>query len=46
VLDFEKVVQDPANPLRIRADLTGDYVHPNTQGYKLMADAVDLALFE
>ncbi len=47
VIDFEKVVQDPANPLRIRRDLTGgDYVHPSTAGYKLMAEAIDLKLFE
>jgi lysophospholipase L1-like esterase len=45
VIDFEKVVQDPQNPLRIRADLTGDYVHPNTRGYRLMGDAIDLGLF-
>ena len=45
VLDFEKVVQDPQNPLRIRADLTGDYVHPNTEGYRLMAESVPLDLF-
>jgi lysophospholipase L1-like esterase len=46
VIDFEKVVQDPQNPLRIRADLTGDFVHPNTRGYRLMGDAIDLKLFE
>jgi lysophospholipase L1-like esterase len=46
VLDFEKIVQDPDNPLRIRKDLTRDYVHPNTAGYKLMADSIDLKLFE
>ena len=45
VLDFEKVVQDPENPLRIRKDLTGDYVHPNTEGYRLMAESVPLELF-
>ena len=45
VLDFEKVVQDPQNPLRIRRDLTGDYVHPNTEGYRLMAESVPLDLF-
>lgn len=45
VIDFETVVQDPQNPLRIRADLTGDYVHPNTRGYRLMGDAIDLGLF-
>ena len=46
VLDFEKVVQDPQNPLRIRKELTGDYVHPNTEGYRLMAESVSLDLFE
>jgi lysophospholipase L1-like esterase len=46
VLDFEKVVQDPQNPLRIRKDLTTDYVHPNTEGYRLMGEAVPLELFE
>lgn len=46
VLDFEKVVQDPANPLRIRRDLTGDFVHPNSTGYRLMAESIDLKLFE
>ena len=45
VLDFEKTVQDPENPLRIRQNLTGDYVHPNTEGYRLMAEAVPLELF-
>jgi lysophospholipase L1-like esterase len=46
VIDFEKVVQDPANPLSIRDDLTGDHVHPNTTGYRLMGESIDLALFE
>lgn len=46
VLDFEKVVQDPANPLAIRKNLTSDYVHPNTEGYRLMAESIDLGLFE
>ena len=46
VIDFEKVVQDPQNPLRIRADLTADFVHPNTLGYRLMGESIDLKLFE
>ena len=46
VLDFEKVVQDPQNPLRIRADLTTDYVHPNTEGYRLLGESINLNLFE
>jgi lysophospholipase L1-like esterase len=46
VLDFEAVVRDPQNPLRIRSDLTGDFVHPNTTGYRLMGQSIDLSLFE
>jgi lysophospholipase L1-like esterase len=46
VIDFEAVVRDPQNPLRIRANLTGDFVHPNTQGYRLMGESIDLKLFE
>jgi lysophospholipase L1-like esterase len=46
ILDFEKVVRDPENPLRIRKDLTGDYVHPNTEGYRLMGESIPLDLFE
>jgi lysophospholipase L1-like esterase len=46
ILDFAKVVRDPENPLRIRKDLTGDYVHPNTEGYRLMGESIPLDLFE
>lgn len=46
VLDFEKVVQDPEDPLRIRKDLTTDYVHPNTEGYRLIGESVPLKIFD
>jgi lysophospholipase L1-like esterase len=46
VLDFENVVRDPQNPLRIRKDLTTDFVHPNTEGYRLMGESVNIKLFE
>src|SRR3989454_10164289 len=46
VIDFDAVLCDPAQPARLlpTAD-TGDHLHPNEAGYRLMADAIDLALF-
>ena len=46
VFDFEKVVADPKDPLTIRSDLTPDHVHPNSVGYRMMADSIDLKVFE
>ena len=45
VIDFEKVVQDPAHPTRILPEFTMDNLHPNDMGYKAMAEAIDLNLF-
>ena len=43
VIDFEKVVQDPAKPGYVRADYDcGDHLHPNDAGYAAMAELVDL----
>ena len=47
VIDFDAAVRDPDDPLRLRADFdSGDLVHPNDAGYRAMADAIDLRLFE
>lgn len=46
VIDFDKVMRDPADPLRLRPDLdSGDHLHPSLAGYKAMADAVPVHLF-
>lgn len=46
VVDFDKVVQDPQSPAKIRADFDpGDHLHPNDLGNQAMADAFDLKLF-
>ena len=46
VIDFERVVQDPTQPGRLRPAFdSGDHTHPNDAGYAAMAAAVDLGLF-
>ncbi|WP_292525617.1 SGNH/GDSL hydrolase family protein [Mesorhizobium sp.] len=45
VIDFDKVMEDPAKPGYLRDDYDcGDNLHPNDAGYKAMADAVDLEI--
>lgn len=47
VIDFEKAIANPNDPERmLSAYDCGDHVHPNDTGYKAMAEAVDLALFQ
>jgi lysophospholipase L1-like esterase len=47
LIDFDKIVRDPNDPLRLRADFnSGDFLHPNDAGYRAMAEAIDLRLFE
>jgi len=46
-IDFEKVVRDPTNPDRMSAVYdSGDHLHPGNAGYKAMAEAIDLSLFQ
>jgi lysophospholipase L1-like esterase len=42
VVDFDKALRDPADPLQIdpRYHTVGD-LHPNDEGYRVMADAID-----
>ena len=47
VIDIEKAVQDPENPMIIVPGAhTGDFLHPSEQGHKIMGNAIDLKLFE
>lgn len=46
VVDFDAATQDPVNPKQIRpAYNIRDHLHPNDEGYKAMADAVNLSIF-
>lgn len=46
VIDFDAVTRDSNDPTRFRAEVDSpDLLHPGDSGYKLMAEAVDLALF-
>lgn len=47
VVDFDKVVADPAKPTRLRLEFDpGDHIHPDDEGNQAMADAFDLNLFK
>jgi lysophospholipase L1-like esterase len=47
VIDFDAAMRDPQNPSKLLpvAD-SGDHLHPSVRGYQMMADCVDLKLFE
>ncbi|MFH8347153.1 SGNH/GDSL hydrolase family protein [Streptomyces sp. NPDC018045] len=41
--DFDKALRDPRDPSRLRpAHDSGDHLHPSDEGYRALADAVDL----
>ena len=47
VIDFDKVLRNPADTMTILPDAhSGDFLHPNEKGYKMMGEAIDLRLFE
>lgn len=44
VVDFERVMRDPSRPDRLLpAYDSGDHLHPNDDGYRAMAAAIDLS---
>jgi lysophospholipase L1-like esterase len=46
VIDFERAVADPNDPLKLlSANDSGDHLHLSPEGYRTMADAIDLRLF-
>jgi hypothetical protein len=46
VFDFDKALEDPERPQRMLSKYdTGDHLHPNDNGYRAMAESMDLTLF-
>ena len=47
VVDLDKATRDPARPDRLRPEYdSGDALHPSPAGYRAMADAIPLRLFD
>ncbi|MFZ6820038.1 SGNH/GDSL hydrolase family protein [Undibacterium sp. Ji22W] len=47
IVDFDKIMRDPVQPSRLLAAYnSGDFTHPNAAGYRAMAAAINLKLFE
>ncbi|MDT0643567.1 SGNH/GDSL hydrolase family protein [Zunongwangia sp. F363] len=47
VIDFDKAIRNPEDTLVMLPEAqSGDYLHPNERGYKMMGEAIDLSLFE
>jgi lysophospholipase L1-like esterase len=46
VVDFDKVVRDPAHPTQLLPSYdSGDHLHPSVAGYEAMGSAIPLPLF-
>ncbi len=45
IIDFDKIVRDPADTTKFLAAYKNDGLHPNVAGYKKMGESVDLTLF-
>lgn len=47
VIDFDQLTRDPAAPTRLSAAVDGgDHLHPCAEGYRIMANGIDLRLFQ
>ena len=46
MIDFDSVLRDPDHPSRLLPRLdSGDHAHPSDEGYRAMADVIDVTLF-
>ncbi|MBN1926584.1 MAG: SGNH/GDSL hydrolase family protein [Prolixibacteraceae bacterium] len=44
-IDFDKIIRDPSDSLKLPEAYSNDWLHPNADGYKLLGESVDLNLF-
>ncbi len=44
LIDFDQILRDPAKPEFLPEAITRDFLHPNDEGYRRMAEGVDLAV--
>lgn len=46
VIDFDGITRDPQHPSRLSATVDGgDHLHPSADGFRVMANAINLSLF-
>src|SRR5574344_609805 len=45
VIDFDKMIRDNVDTMKINDAYQSDYLHPNADGYRVMGESVDLNLF-
>jgi lysophospholipase L1-like esterase len=45
IIDFDKIVRDPAHPDFLPVFDGGDHLHPSVAGYAAMGEAVPLSVF-
>ena len=46
VIDFDACIRDPDSPESIMTGLSDDKLHPNSSGLRVMAESIDLSLFD
>lgn len=47
IIDFDHIMRNPNDTISLKDNVhSGDFLHPNEEGYQLMGTSVDLSLFE
>lgn len=47
IIDFDQAIRNPNDPSRMQEALqSGDWLHPNDAGYEVMANTIELSVFE